>query len=201
VKGRARGDGELKQAASAVRAAPRFFTPRAAFFQALCKHAENLPRSLSFSRLPHFSSPSLTVLPDHASSLGERPLSAPFFTVLGAFSRSLTACRLAAPKKTCEVSYYVTSLHHGQTGDEELLKVVRDHFGSIENGSHHRRDVTYREDACRIGPRGAQPMAALRNLAIGLYEMAKAAGKTRIEFSAWCRRMTFSQAREALRRR
>src|SRR5207302_1914957 len=53
-----------------------------------------------------------------------------------------------SPKKTCEVSYYAASIHHGQMGDRELLKIIRDHFGSIENGSHHRRDVTYREDGC-----------------------------------------------------
>lgn len=86
-------------------------------------------------------------------------------------------------------------------GDEHLLKIIRDHFGSIENGSHHRRDVTYREDGCRISKRGAQPMATLRNLAIGIYELQKADGNTKIEFSSWCRRMTFSRALELIRGR
>jgi len=80
-------------------------------------------------------------------------------------------------------------------GDKELLKIGRDHFGSIENGSHHRRDVTYREDASQISKRGAaQAMATLRNLAVGIYELQKADAKTKVEFSSWCRRMTFSSA-------
>lgn len=104
-----------------------------------------------------------------------------------------------SPKKTCEVSYYATSIHHGQMGDLELLKIIRDHFGSIENGSHHRRDITYREDSCRIAKGGSQPMAALRNLAIGIYELQKAADNIRTEFSSWCRRMTFSRALALIR--
>jgi hypothetical protein len=104
-----------------------------------------------------------------------------------------------SPKKTCEVSYYATSIHHGQRGNRELLTIIRDHFGSIENGSHHRRDVTYREDGCRISKNGAQPMATLRNLAIGIYGLQKAADKTKVEFSSWCRRMTFSNALNLIR--
>lgn len=103
------------------------------------------------------------------------------------------------PSQSCEISYYVSSLHDRQRTDVELLKLVRDHFGSIENGSHHRRDVTYREDGSRIA-KSAQPMATLRNLAIGLYELQKAAGQTKIEFSSWTRRMTFAQALALLRR-
>jgi hypothetical protein len=54
------------------------------------------------------------------------------------------------PSQSCEVSYYVSSLQDRQRTNVELLGLVRDHFGSIENGSHHRRDVTYREDGSRI---------------------------------------------------
>lgn len=104
-----------------------------------------------------------------------------------------------SPKKSCEVFYYVTSIHYGQMSDQELLKIIRDHFGSIENGSHHRRDVTYREDGCRISKSGAHPMTTLRNLAIGIYELQKAAGKTKVECPSWCRRMTFSQALQLIR--
>jgi molybdopterin-guanine dinucleotide biosynthesis protein len=45
---------------------------------------------------------------------------------------------------------------------------VRDHW-QVENGSHHRRDVTLGEDASRIRKGGApQVMAALRNTVIHL---------------------------------
>jgi predicted transposase YbfD/YdcC len=99
-----------------------------------------------------------------------------------------------------ELSYYVTSVAYHQMTDAELLAAIRDHFGAIENGSHHRRDVTYREDGCRIGKNGgAQVMAALRNVAIGLYHLQKNAEKTRLEFGRWSRRMSYGQGRRLLR--
>lgn len=95
-----------------------------------------------------------------------------------------------------ETGYYATSLSHRQYPDGELLKIIRDHWAAIENGSHYRRDHTFGEDACQTSQRGAvQVLAALRNLAIGLYELEKERGRTRVnEFKSWCRRMTASQA-------
>lgn len=67
-----------------------------------------------------------------------------------------------------ETVYGVTSLPRERAGAAELSKLIRAHWG-IENGLHHRRDVTLREDASRIR-RGAasQVMAALRNLVVYL---------------------------------
>lgn len=95
-----------------------------------------------------------------------------------------------------EIAYYATSLSHRQYPDQELLKIIRDHWAAIENGSHYRRDHTFGEDTCQTSKRGAvQVLAALRNLAIGLYELEKERGRTQVnQFKSWCRQMTASQA-------
>lgn len=52
---------------------------------------------------------------------------------------------------------------------------IRGHWDASENGTHYRRDVTFGEDACGVSQRGAaQVLATLRNLALGLYELARA---------------------------
>jgi len=67
-----------------------------------------------------------------------------------------------------EVVYGITSLSREVAGAAKLLGLNRDHWG-IENGLHYRRDVTLREDACRIRKGGAgQLMAILRNVVIYL---------------------------------
>jgi len=73
---------------------------------------------------------------------------------------------------------------------------VRDHWRATENGSHLRRDVTFREDECQVSKRGpAQVLATLRNLALGLYELEKDRGRTTTpHFKSWCRKMTASTA-------
>lgn len=95
-----------------------------------------------------------------------------------------------------ETGYYATSAHEKQFTQEELLQIVRDHWGAIENGSHLRRDVTFREDESQVSKRGAaQVLATLRNLALGLYELEKERGRTRTkQFKSWCRQMTASSA-------
>jgi hypothetical protein len=52
-----------------------------------------------------------------------------------------------------ETGYYATSLSHLQHPDQELLKIIRDHWAAIENGSHYRRDNTFAEDACQTSNR------------------------------------------------
>jgi hypothetical protein len=101
----------------------------------------------------------------------------------------------AAPA-TVEIGYYATSLTHQEVTDLELLKIVRDHWAAIENGSHYRRDMSLGEDASRIGKRtAAQILAALRNLTIGLYELQKERGRTKTQqLKAWCRQLTCGQA-------
>lgn len=52
------------------------------------------------------------------------------------------------------------------------------HFEAIENGTHRVRDVTFREDACRVArPKAARNRVTLRNFAIGLYNLLRHCGK------------------------
>jgi len=66
-----------------------------------------------------------------------------------------------------EVSYGVSSLTREEANADRLLELVRGHWG-IENGLHFRRDDTLREDRCRLKGQGAQAMAAINNLVLGL---------------------------------
>lgn len=70
-------------------------------------------------------------------------------------------------KETRETVYAVTSLDAHQTTPAELATHIRQHW-TIENSSHHIRDVTFDEDASTVHA-GTAPraMATLRNPAIG----------------------------------
>ena len=94
-----------------------------------------------------------------------------------------------------EYSFYTTSLAPEQYTAAELLGVIRDHWAAMENGSHHRRDVSLGEDASRIrGRTRAHVMATLRNLVLGLYEVRKHRGQTRARsFPSWRRQLTVRQ--------
>jgi hypothetical protein len=100
------------------------------------------------------------------------------------------------------IGYYATSLAGPQLSDAELLTAIRGHWDAIENGAHHRRDVSFGEDASGVSKRGAaQVLAALRNVALGLYELAKERQRTRAPSAAsQCRQMTFTVALAWLRR-
>jgi predicted transposase YbfD/YdcC len=65
-----------------------------------------------------------------------------------------------------ETEYAVTSC---LAPAEVLYKHWRGHW-EIENGSHHKRDTIWREDACRTR-NAAQAFAALRNLVLGLFHL------------------------------
>jgi hypothetical protein len=80
----------------------------------------------------------------------------------------LTRERTVRGTKTVEVVYGVTSLSPDRADATTLLKLVRDHW-TIENELHHVRDVTLREDACRVRS-GSAPhvLAALRNAVVHL---------------------------------
>ena len=69
---------------------------------------------------------------------------------------------------TTEVRYGITSQPAAVAGPKKLLEQVRGAW-SIENGSHYRRDVTFREDASQIR-RGPVPqvLATINTLVIGL---------------------------------
>jgi len=80
----------------------------------------------------------------------------------------LTRERTVRGVTTTEVVYGVTSLPPDRADAATLLGLVRDHW-RIENELHHVRDVTLREDACRVRS-GSAPhvLAALRNAVIHL---------------------------------
>ncbi len=117
-----------------------------------------------------------------------------------AIQRERTPLGAKADPPTVEIGYYATSLGHQELGDQELLKIVRDHWAAIENGSHYRRDVSLGEDASRVAQGGpGQIIAALRNLAVGIYELQRERGRTQTkQLKAWCRRLTASQALKLL---
>lgn len=71
-----------------------------------------------------------------------------------------------------KVTYGVTSLPADQANPRQLLAYVRHHW-QIENGSHYRRDVTFKEDGCDLRRRPvAHLMAILNNIATGLIALA-----------------------------
>ena len=100
-----------------------------------------------------------------------------------------------------EIAYYATSIAEREMTDEELLEVIRGHWSAIENGVHHRRDVSFGEDACRIAQRSAaHALATLRNLAIGLYEIQYSRDRVDANgLKSWNRRMTVATALKLLR--
>lgn len=71
-----------------------------------------------------------------------------------------------------KVTYGVTSLRADQASPRQLLAYLRGHW-QIENGSHYRRDVTFKEDGCDLRRRPvAHLMAILNNIATGLIALA-----------------------------
>lgn len=77
-------------------------------------------------------------------------------------------------KEEQEYSYYVSSGDPLAYHEAALLEAIRGHWDAIENGSHHRRDVSMGEDASGISKRTqAHMMASLRNLTLGLFERQK----------------------------
>jgi len=73
-----------------------------------------------------------------------------------------------------DIGYYASSLSLDQYDYAAILDIIRGHWSAIENGTHYRRDVSLGEDACRTTERkGAEVLACLRNLAIGVYELER----------------------------
>jgi hypothetical protein len=76
--------------------------------------------------------------------------------------------RVVKGERSEEIVYGVTSLSEEKADASQLLKLMRDHW-QIENGLHWVRDVTLKEDACRVR-KGSVPqvLAALRNTVVHL---------------------------------
>lgn len=101
-------------------------------------------------------------------------------------------------KREEEYAYYVASADSKVYDESQLLGAIRGHWDSIENGSHHRRDVSMGEDASGISKRPqAHMMASLRNLVLGLFERQKHNNKD--SFPSWRRKMTPAQALRLIR--
>ena len=103
---------------------------------------------------------------------------------------------------TVEVGYYASSLSLEQRDDAAVAAAIRGHWSAIENGTHYRRDVTLGEDANRTADRnGAAVLASLRNLANGLYELARERERTKADtLRSWCQQQTFTSAWPLLQR-
>lgn len=103
-----------------------------------------------------------------------------------------------------EYAYYVTSAEPAAYHAQDLLEIIRGHWDAVENGAHHRRDVTLGEDASRIakadGRHGAHVMATLRNLVLGLFEWQKHRGEVHGYVPGWRRKMDGKQAVALLKR-
>jgi Transposase DDE domain len=76
--------------------------------------------------------------------------------------------RTEGEETTTEVVYGITSQGRVVADAARLLGLSRAHWG-IENGLHHTRDETFREDRCRVR-RGNAPrvLASVRNVAVYL---------------------------------
>lgn len=79
----------------------------------------------------------------------------------------ITRERTIRGQTTTEVVYFVSSLSRERADATRLLQLVRNHWGSIENGLHYVRDEVLGEDRSTIF-RGNAPhnLAALRNAAL-----------------------------------
>ena len=78
--------------------------------------------------------------------------------------------RIRELKDRCsrEVVYAITSRDPSKHGPAELLQLSRDHW-AIENSLFHVRDVTLRENACRVRSGSApQALAEIRNATLTL---------------------------------
>jgi len=75
-------------------------------------------------------------------------------------------------KRSVKTHYGITSLGPMEADAHRLLELTRSHW-AIENGLHYRRDVTFKEDACRIKSHtAAEAVAVCNNLALGLIRHA-----------------------------
>ena len=95
------------------------------------------------------------------------------------FGFRITRERTIRGKKTVETVYGITSLSGERASPKALLARTRDHW-KIENQLHYVRDVTLKEDACRVRSDSApQVLAAVRNAVVHL--LADVPAKSRPE--------------------
>lgn len=86
----------------------------------------------------------------------------------------LTYTCICNGKRTGETSYFITSLSSEDASPQQLLRLLRGHWG-IENRVHWVRDVTFDEDRSQVRcGSGPQVMAAIRNAVINLLRLTGA---------------------------
>jgi len=79
---------------------------------------------------------------------------------------------LRTKKSSVKHHYGITSLQPMEADATRLLELTRGHW-AIENGLHYRRDVTFKEDACRMKSHAAaEALAVFNNLALGIIRHA-----------------------------
>ena len=79
---------------------------------------------------------------------------------------------LRTEKRSVTQHYGITSLAPMAADATRLLELTRSHW-AIENGLHYRRDVTFKEDACRMKSHpAAEALAVFNNLALGMIRQA-----------------------------
>ena len=94
----------------------------------------------------------------------------PFIAQVFTIRSDRLECRTRS--RSLRTHYGITSLGPMEAGATRLLELARSHWG-IENGLHYRRDVTFKEDACRMkSHRAAEASAVCNNLAVGLIRHA-----------------------------
>ncbi len=106
-----------------------------------------------------------------SSSRGADLIDWPFLGQVFVIRNQRFDCR--TQQRSVQTGYGITSLPPLAADAERLLELTRAHWG-IENGLHYRRDVTFKEDACRMKSHtAAEALAVCNNLAVGLIRHAE----------------------------
>lgn len=84
------------------------------------------------------------------------------------FKLQRTFTQLSTGVVTTQITYGLTSLAVAEADPARLLQLIRTYW-QIENGLHYRRDVSFKEDRCRLRiGHASRTMATLNNLALAL---------------------------------
>jgi hypothetical protein len=90
------------------------------------------------------------------------------------YARSLIAVWLKClrdGKETETIRYYITSLEPENRTDAQWQKLIRGHWGGVENRNHWSKDAIWREDATRSrNPKLVGNLAMLRNALLRLVD-------------------------------
>jgi predicted transposase YbfD/YdcC len=139
---------------------PTLFTDLATYFAD--PHASFLQFSTLDQHRGRIEKRSIRVSTEMNSYLTDWPL----IEQVAQLTRTVTVRKTG--KTSQEVVYLITALTPQEASPPCLLELVRGHW-SIENSSHHVRDVTFGEDRSRLrSGQAPQILAALRNLALTL---------------------------------